>query len=80
MPSWTAALVVAVTAKNAAAIATLLPLHTIQFSVQNMEHDSRGQLILIGTDRSPQRSPSAPRDESVSPAGKANARRVVREC
>src|SRR6266446_1548828 len=48
MPSSTAALIVDVTAKNAAAIATLLPLSTIQFSVQNMGNDSLGQLILTG--------------------------------
>ncbi|HEV2994479.1 MAG TPA: hypothetical protein VGW99_00845 [Chthoniobacterales bacterium] len=43
-PRSTAALIVEMTAKNAAAIATLLPLRTIQFSVQNMENDSLGQL------------------------------------
>src|ERR1043166_6024652 len=48
MPSSTAALSVDVTAKKAAAIATLLPLSTIQFSVQNMGNDSLGQLILTG--------------------------------
>ncbi len=48
MPSSTAALIVDVAAKNTAAIATLLPLSTIQFSVQNMGNDSLGQLILTG--------------------------------
>src|SRR6266446_6278353 len=69
MPSSTAALIVDVTAKNAAAIATLLPLSTIQFSVQNMGNDSLGQLILTGVPGKVLDAKTAKLFERVQPGG-----------